>query len=218
MTISAVIFDMDGTLVDSREIILGAYRHVLEELGQDYDESEVSSHVGRPLGAVYESLMPTHDNQQYLLELHRSWQQDNAHLLKGYEGLDEFLKELKQNGYKLAIFTSAGRSRTELALKGLGVFELFDHIISADDVSEPKPHKEGVVSLAKLMETPLNEVVMIGDAEHDIASGKNAGVITIGVTHGFGTKDSLKRAGADYIADNLKGIKNALIGIANNET
>src|SRR5688500_5162262 len=100
--IKAVIFDMDGTLIDSREIVLGAFKYVLQELKQSYDETVVSSHVGRLLDHTYESLLPGHDSKK-LAELHRSWQADNRHLLKGFNGLDDFLRTLKARGLKLGI-------------------------------------------------------------------------------------------------------------------
>lgn len=201
--IKAVIFDMDGTLVDSREVILGAFKHVLDEFGGDYSEEIVSSYVGGLLENTYKNLLPGHEFSK-LADLHRSWQVDNKHLLKGFGGLPEFLTSLKASGLKLGIFTSATRSRTDLALDGLNIRDYFDAVVCAEDVSKPKPDKVGVVVLAKNMDVSLDETVLVGDAEFDIMSGKNAGVMTIGITHGFGTKEALQVAGADYLVNDLQ--------------
>lgn len=201
--IKAVIFDMDGTLIDSREIVLGAFKHVLEEYGQHFDEVVISSYVGRLLDYTYQSLVP-HQDAQALAELHRSWQRDNKHLLKGFDGLDDFLKQLKAQKLKLGIFTSAVRSRADLALDGLGIRDYFDAVVCGDEVTKPKPDKEGIITLARLLDVELRQIVMVGDAEHDILSGRHAGVVTIGVTHGFGTQQALKQAKADFIVANLK--------------
>jgi pyrophosphatase PpaX len=208
-SIQAIIFDMDGTLIDSREIVLGAFRHVLEEVGQPYDEVNVKSYVGRLLDHTYQALLPGYDPKE-LADLHRSWQADNRHLLKGFEGLDGFLGLLKKRGLKLGVFTSAIRTRTDLALDGLGIRKYFDAIVCGDEVIHPKPHQEGIETLARLMDVQLHEIVMVGDAEHDILSGKSAGVITIGITHGFGTRAALTKAGANYLVSNLKELLKAI--------
>lgn len=202
MKLSAIIFDMDGTIIDSREIVLGAFKHVLEEFGEVYDEATVSSHVGKLLEHTYEDLLPGHD-MKAATDLHRSWQYDNRQLLKGYEGLDDFLDKLKSKGLKLGIFTSALRVRADLALDGLGIRQYFNAIVCGDEVANPKPDAEGVIKLSDALDTPLPEIIMVGDAAHDIGSGKNAGVVSIGITHGFGTKQAIEDVGADHIVDNL---------------
>src|SRR4051812_43477462 len=111
--IKAVIFDLDGTLIDSESAILGAFKHVLDMHGQIYDEVIIRSYVGRILEHTYMSLAPDHDPQK-LIELHRKWQVANKHLLKGFKGVDEFLASLKKRGLKLGAFTSAYRFRTDI--------------------------------------------------------------------------------------------------------
>jgi HAD superfamily hydrolase (TIGR01509 family) len=207
--VKAVIFDMDGTLVDSREIVLGAFKHVLDEFGGEYSDERVSRYVGGRLENTYQDLLPNHEFGK-LADLHRSWQVDNKHLLKSFKGLDEFLNQLKMSGQKLGLFTSATRTRTDLALDGLNIREYFDAVVCAEDVKNPKPDEEGVLKLVRDMKVKLSEVVLVGDAEYDILSGKNAGVTTIGVTHGFGTKEALEKAGADYIVSNLDGISQTI--------
>ncbi len=203
MSIKAVIFDMDGTLVDSADIILGAFKHVLDSIGQPYDEAIVRTYIGRTLKDTYGSLSPEHDALD-LINAHISWQKENQHLLKQFAGVQELLTELKQRNIKLGLFTSTLRQRVERELNTLELIRYFDAIICGDDISKPKPDKQGVVRTAELLGVKLSETVLVGDAEHDILSGKNAGVTTIAITHGFGTKEALKKAGADYIVNNLK--------------
>lgn len=207
--IKAIIFDMDGTLVDSADIVLRAFKHVIEGSGQVYDEVIVRSYIGRLLDHTYESLFPNRDASE-LIAIHRAWQADNKHLLRGFEGLGELLEELKQSKLKIGLFTSAVRSRTEVVLSELGIRKFFDAIICGDEVANPKPHHEGLERVAKMVGVNSSEVVFVGDAEHDILSGKHAGVITIGITHGFGTKEALEAAGADYIVNNLKEVQEVI--------
>ena len=200
--IRAVIFDLDGTLVDSEELVLGAFQHVLNKHGQVYDVAAVKTHVGRLLEHTYMTLVPGHDPKK-LADLHRDWQIDKKHLFKGFEGTDEFLEQLRKSGLKLGAYTSASRLRTDAMLDVTGLDKYLSVIVCGDEVTNPKPHQEGVERVAEVLQVNLDEVVFVGDAEHDILSGKNAGVITVGITHGFGTKESLTSAGADYMVNNL---------------
>ncbi len=200
--IKAVIFDMDGTLVDSADIILGAFKHVLSGVGEPYDEMIVKSYIGRVLKDTYSSLLPDHETEK-IINTHIAWQKNNQHLLKEYAGVHELLSNLKGEGYKLGLFTSALRQRVEREINTLKLGSYFDAIVCGDDLTKPKPDKQGVVRIMQMMGIVPDEVVLVGDAEHDILSGKNAGVITIGITHGFGTQESLQKAGADYLVNNL---------------
>lgn len=200
---------MDGTLIDSREAVLGSFKHVLERHGLAYDEKTASSHVGKLLEHTYEAMAPKHDAKA-LSELHRNWQIANKHLFKGFEGLNDFLNSLKKKGLKIGAYTSANRIRTEVMLEIVGGREFFNAMVCGDEVTHPKPHREGVEKVAKMLGVDKDEVVFVGDSEHDILSGKNAGVITIGVTHGFGTKEALEEAGADHIVNNLRELQKVI--------
>jgi HAD superfamily hydrolase (TIGR01509 family) len=207
--IKAVVFDLDGTLADSKAVILGAFKYVLGVYNLPYDEAEVSSHVGKRLDHTYASLIPD-EKFETLLELHRNWQADNRHLLRGFKGLNDFLTALKSKKVKLGIFTSALKARTMLALEDLNIRQYFDVVVDGEDVTRPKPNREGLELIASRLDVSLDQIVVVGDAKHDIASGKQAGVITIGVTHGFGTRQELQAAGADYIVNNLTELLDTL--------
>ena len=211
--IKAIIFDLDGTLVDSRDIVLGAFQHVLEEFGGEYNEELVSSYVGGRLENTYKVLLPKHDTTK-LTDSHRNWQADNRHLLKSFLGLEKFLIALKTSELKLGLFTSATRTRTDSALDILKIRSYFNDIVCAEDVKAPKPDKEGVIRLAKNLKVAIHETVLVGDAGFDILSGKNAGVTTVGITHGFGTKESLEKAGADYLVNNIKELQKLLLNLS----
>lgn len=207
--IKAVIFDLDGTLIDSEKIVLGAYHHVLTIHGEEYDEKTVRTYVGRTLEHSYAELVPSHDSKKLSI-IHRDWQIKRKHLFQGYDGLEKLLKNLSNKGIKLGAYTSSSKLRTNAMFETIGINTYLDVVLCGDEVVNPKPHHEGVVTVAKKLNVKLEEVVMVGDAEHDILSGKNAGVITIGVTHGFGTKQSLQKAGADYLVNNLNELQNLL--------
>lgn len=207
--IKAVIFDMDGTLVDSRDAVLGAFKHVAAIMGTVYNDEFIKASVGLRLEDTYKRFAPGKNPDELAAE-HRKWQHEHKELFKTYDGFKELITALRKQGLKIGVYTSAVRTRTELVKDVLQLQDSFDAMICGDEVTNSKPHQEGVERVAKMLGVELGEVVFVGDAEHDILSGKNAGVITIGITHGFGTKEALKRAGADFIVNNLQELQQTI--------
>ncbi len=201
--IKAVIFDLDGTLLDSEKLVIGAYRHVFAKYGMEFDEKIIRTYIGRTLEHTYGRLIPSKDSKNLAI-LHRDWQIERIHIAKGYSGLRIFLETLSNKGLKLGIFTSSSRMRVNAIFNSLELSKFFDVVLCGDEVINAKPHHEGVSKVMNQLNVLPNETIMVGDAEHDILSGKNAGSTTIGITHGFGTKQSLKDAGADYLVNDLK--------------
>lgn len=207
--IKAVIFDLDGTLIDTEKAILGAYHHVFTKYSVTYDEKMIRTYIGRTLEYSYGELIPDQDPNKLAI-LHRDWQIERIHLVREFAGLKQLLDYLTKKDLKLGIFTSSSRLRTDAIFEALGLTKYFIAVLCGNEVTNPKPHQEGVEVVAKKLDVSLDEVIFVGDSEHDIRSGKNAGVTTIGVTHGFGTIEALKKAGADYLVENLKEIRNLL--------
>lgn len=210
--IKAVLFDLDGTLIDSEKVVLGAYRYVLAKHGEKFDEKIIRTFIGRTLEDTYSALVPGHD-PKLLSVLHRDWQIERKHLLQGFDGLDNFLNELTKTGLMLAAYTSASRKRTDAMIEVTRIDKYINFILCGDEVANPKPHQEGVEIILKKLDVRPAQMVFVGDAEHDILSGKSAGVITIGITHGFGTKKALQDAGADYMVGNLEELQTLIQNI-----
>jgi HAD superfamily hydrolase (TIGR01549 family) len=205
-TIQAVIFDNDGTLLDTREFIFVSYEYTLNKFNFEVPTRvEMAKHMGKTLDNAYRSFAPLGDNR-LLCEVHHTYQMSRYDLLNGYEGLHDVLSSIKSAGLKIGICTSRSSHVKDL-LKQVGVLHLCDAIVSKDDVVNHKPHAEGVLKVLQLLDVVPAEAVMVGDTDADIESGKNAEVaLTIGVTHGFGTRESLASAGANYIVDRLADI------------
>lgn len=124
--------------------------------------------------------------------------------LKPVMGMKETLKRLKDGGFLLALATSDVRKQTEEILRILGIDHLFDLILSAEEVSHPKPHPQMVLTICKRLKTPAAETILVGDTEGDMTMGKKAGTaLTVGVLEGGITPRAAMEKVADVVIDSL---------------
>jgi HAD superfamily hydrolase (TIGR01549 family) len=208
-----VIFDLDGTLLDVRE---GFYWQ-FQELTRLYDgvplsRSMIAAAAHGTTEQIVRSLVrnttvPFEDickqHQAIRLEAYNRY-------LKLYDGVEELLPILKRMGFKVAALTS-GNQLTISCLERTGIGHHFDAIVSADRVSYPKPHPEGLDLLMTDLDMNPDQAIMVGDTVVDILVGRNAGVSkTVGVTHGFASVDALQAAGADHIIHNIPSLLDVL--------
>lgn len=209
---TALLFDLDGTVVDSLPAILQTARRALDELGRnDISDRQIRSLIGVPIIETGEILLGQGQGQVY----RECYQKHFAAL--GYDGLrcfadmPELLAELKAKGTKLACVTSKRRQATELTLAAAGLSNTFAAIITANDCENPKPSPEPAYLALKQLQTAADKsVIFIGDSRFDIACGQSAGLSTCAVTWGAGTLEELQ--GADYIAHNVAELRQILLG------
>lgn len=131
-------------------------------------------------GIIRENLV--NENKEAAIELfYTEYLKEHSNLVKSNEEINNLLKELKTSGIKLAIFTGKARRSLDISLKSLHMNELFDVIITGDDVMNVKPHPEGLLKALTLLEIDRSEAIFIGDSDADIYAGLKAEVYTIGV-------------------------------------
>jgi pyrophosphatase PpaX len=200
MSINTLLFDLDGTLLNSLPMIGSTFRHTFDQLGIPWGNGEILKTVGLPLRDV--AVEYAHERAEEFLTVYGQYQSDvQESMLKAYPGTIETLEKLHDNGYRLGLVTSKRRSSTMdgLAISGLGPH--LEVIVTVDDISQPKPHPEPVLKALELMELSPLEAIYVGDSWYDILTGKNAGVLTIGVTWGMATWDELHNQLPDYIVN-----------------
>lgn len=195
-----VLLDVDGTLLDTREFIFGAYEHALRVSGVPQPGREWLAHqVGRLLEAVYAELAPGRVAE--LVELHRGFQVANLALASPFEGAVEVLRGLRARGFALAAVTSRSRRTSVATLEIHAMDTLFDAIISAEDASAVKPDPTPLrVALARLERQPAS-AVMVGDSIHDAGAAHALGIPFIAATYGFPGEAVLEAGAAAAIAD-----------------
>lgn len=215
MQVKAVLFDLDGTLRDSRPAILPAAQHALEHFG--YNVSDISTILQHThnLHAIHEAFVPQVDYESFR-QIYYTKLATLLDTIQPYDAHLSTIKSLKESSYLVGLVSSA-RYAMESAQQD-GIYELLDVCIGGPDTQNHKPHPEPILlALARLNIAP-QEAVMVGDLPADITASKVAGLrAAVGVTHGFGTRRMLLDAGADYLLDSLSQIVPTLAIIENHD-
>lgn len=202
------IFDLDGTLLDSKEDIAIAVNYGLEKLGLGKRPAEeVVKFVGYGAKKLIEDLLPDHPQEikDKLLEYFRKFYAANP-VIKStlYEASVEILESLKHRGKKTAVVTNKYEGISVDILKHFGILDLVDIVVGADTTAEKKPSPVPVLyAVEKLGQLP-EKSIMIGDSETDILAGKSAGTYTCLVLHGYGNKQAALSLGPDFVIKNFK--------------
>lgn len=206
----AVLLDIDGTVLDAWDFVFDAVKHAVTAHKYSYpsDQHIRKAMGGKPLVEFYEALLPGSDTMK-LAKSHRQFQADNPALIRPFPKTKKTLRDLKNKGFLIAAVSNRMRESLLFSLKQTEIIDYFDVVVSAEDVPSPKPHKDHLLTaLQKLNVDPVNSY-MVGDTEHDILAGKNAGVKTVGVTYGF-LGPEIKKYNPDYVIDDIEGLLTVL--------
>jgi pyrophosphatase PpaX len=200
MRYPTVLFDFDGTLVDSGAIILSSFKHAARTvLARDVEEEQIAALVG---GSNLHDQMRVLDAER-AEELVRVYREHNRPLhdeLEAFPGVEELVEDLSRQGRKLGIVTAKGRQTVDLAFRVLDLERHFDVVVTADMTKRHKPDPEPVEAALELLGSQASQAAFVGDSPYDIESGKAAGVFAIGVTWGkIHPANRLLEAGADVL-------------------
>jgi pyrophosphatase PpaX len=201
--INTILFDLDGTLIDTNELIISTYLHTLEKYYPGkYKREDVLPFLGPTLHEVFEKMNPERV-EEMVLE-YRTYNLANHDLLvKEFVGVMETIETLKKKGYKLAIVTT---KREDVAFKGLRLMKLdpfFDVMIAYDHVKKVKPDPEPIFLALEKLDSKPEETLMVGDNFHDVLAGKNAGTKTAGVAWTIKGRAYLAKFEPDYMLENM---------------
>jgi len=196
----AILFDLDGTLVDTKDLILTSFRKAsIDVLGEAMPDEDVLPLIGIPLSEQAKILVPEVADE--LMEAYRLYNLElHDELIQYYEGTREMLDELKAEGRRLAVVTS---KRNEPALEGLRSFNLqgyFEFINGLEETKKHKPDPEPLIIAAKRMGIETADCIYIGDSTYDILAAGAAGMASIAVLWGMHTREQLVEAGAVHEA------------------
>ncbi|WP_089800983.1 pyrophosphatase PpaX [Halolactibacillus alkaliphilus] len=206
MMINTLLFDLDGTLIDTNELIIASFTHTLKKhTGRDYSKEEILPFIGPPLIDSLTSVDPS--QAEAMMETYRS-HNISAHgtYVKAYPTVVETIKKLHELNFNLAIVTTKMTDTAKLGLEMTGLAPYFDVVIGLNEVEHAKPHPEPVLkALDALGQTPMH-ALMIGDNSHDIEAGQNAGTKTAGVGWAIKGRDFLADFKPDYMLEELKDL------------
>jgi pyrophosphatase PpaX len=199
--IRAVLYDFDGTLADSTELIMRCYRHTMTtHLGECPPDAEWLSGFGTPLTDQIARFARTPAETEAMLETYRTHQDQLFEAeLRPFPGAEEVLSELSRRGVPMAIVTSRLRRATLRGLDVCGLSRHFRVIITPEDVVHAKPHPEPVLLALRHLGVPAAAALFVGDSPHDIAAGRAAGTRTAGVLWGPFPRQALEQAAPDVL-------------------
>ncbi len=194
------LFDLDGTLIDSVELILTCYRHTMKEhLGHVPPESLWLAGIGTPLRSQLADFVENPEQAATMLATYKAYHRTHHYELLGpYPGALEAVQGLKRPGAKFGVVTSKMKWSTLRGLELCGFDGLFEVIVTADDVEKHKPHPEPVLRALELLKSTAEETVFVGDSPHDMASGRAAGVKTAAALWGPFSREALEPHQPDY--------------------
>ncbi|BFK62535.1 HAD family hydrolase [Dorea longicatena] len=204
----ACIFDLDGTLTNTLESMTYSVNLTLEEMGlSKITKDQCRLFVGNGARVLMEkSLKAAGDTDASRIEegmeiYGRIFDQNCTYHVTPYEGIPEMLKALKDKGIHLAVLSNKPDRQTVKVVKAIFGEELFDYAQGQKEGIRRKPEPDGVWYLMEQMHVSKEECLYIGDSEVDAATGRNAGLKTIGVLWGFRDRKTLETAGADDLID-----------------
>ncbi|HET6764062.1 MAG TPA: HAD-IA family hydrolase [Longimicrobiaceae bacterium] len=175
--IRAVLYDFDGTLADSTELIMRSYRHTMQaHLGHVPPDEVWLAGFGMTLESQLDRFARSPAESLEMLDTYRAFQAiHHADLLRPFPGAPETIAELERRGYALAIVTSKHRHATLEGMDLCGIVPHFQVIVTPEDVTHPKPHPEPVLHALRALGVQPHEAVFIGDSPHDMVAGRAAG-------------------------------------------
>lgn len=214
--LNAALFDFDGTLVDTTELIYQSLKHATGEvLGRDDIPREVlMQNVGQPMPRQMELIDPEH--VAALLESYRAYnEREHETFIRDFPNVDTSLARLQDAGVKVAVVTSKSRPAVKMALDSFPALRhVTDTFVTMEDTTEHKPNPEPLwKGLELLGDVPREEGAYIGDSPHDVAAAKAAGLRSVGVSWGSFSEEALRAAGPDHLVPDLDAAVDVLLSL-----
>lgn len=203
----AILFDLDGTLVDTVPFILAAVRHAFDGYGACPTDAEWIAGIGTPLRTQLESFARGPADVQPLLDRYRAfWLAEHDRWTRCFPGALETVSALAGKGHPLGVVTAKieeGAHRT-LRLTGLDAF--MGAVIGADSCARSKPDPEPVLLALSRLGCDPGDALILGDSPHDLVAGRRAGVRTVAAAWGACTRAALAEAGPDHFIDDITAL------------
>ena len=175
-----IVFDLDGTLIDTSDLVVDSWKHVIKYYtGKEADRTAILHTFGEPIEKTMKLLFPN-ENQKEALEIYRKYQAKKAEeKIKVFDGIKDMLQALKDRGKTLGIVTSRTRITAEVYVKMTGINKFFDTLITCDDVVKHKPSPEPLLLALSNLGAEKRDSIMIGDTRFDIGCANSAGVESV---------------------------------------
>ena len=197
---STYLFDLDGTLIDSIELIMSSFRHTMRtHLGTVPPDAEWRAGFGTPLRPQLARYAKDADEVAEMAATYRAHNREHHdRLVKPYAGIHEMLTRLTDEGATLGIVTSKNRTATRQGLRHCALDRFFEVLVTSDDVTEHKPRPAPVLAALSRLDASTTRTVFVGDSPFDCMAGKAAGVSTAAVLWGPFAREMLEPHTPDF--------------------
>jgi pyrophosphatase PpaX len=208
----ALLFDLDGTLIDSIELILGSARYAFEGFqGRPPTDDEWRALIGRPLIDSFREFVTHEPEVERLIGRYREYQLlHHDRLVRAYDGVVAVIQQFASAGHPMALVTSKADWLAKRALVHVGLDTAISVIVGCDSTSRHKPHPEPVHHALSLLRAEPKDAIFVGDSPHDVEAGRAAGVYTVGVSWGAFTVEEMARSGADLVIHDIQELPRAV--------
>ena len=212
--LQAALFDFDGTLVDTTEMIHQGMRHAASTvLGrEDIPRETLLANVGQPLPRQMELIDA--ERAELLLEAYRQHHEENHDaLIREFPGIEASLSRLRSAGVEVAVVTSKRQTSVEMALKNFpGLRNVVDRFVTMEDTTEHKPHPEPLLrGLELLGGVPKDEAAYVGDSPFDVEAARAAGLTSVAVSWGAFSEDRLRESEPDHLVPDIESVVDVLM-------
>lgn len=207
----AYIFDVDGTLTSTNELIFASFNHIAEKyLNRIYSPEELIELFGPPENVIIKELV----GDRYP-EAHKDYFDfyfsHHTMLAALYPGIRDILLQIKNAGIPLGVFTGKGRKATDITLKALGINHYFDMVVTGDDVANFKPAPDGIIKFVEKFNLNKDKVILFGDALADIKAARAAGIKIASVVWDSYAKEKVLATGSDFVFHTVDELKAFII-------
>ncbi|MBU4377107.1 MAG: HAD-IA family hydrolase [Candidatus Omnitrophica bacterium] len=208
--IKAAIFDLDGTLIDSKKDIIDSINYILKALGfKERPDDIIQRYIGRGRDKLIEDSLGREATPEMVdkantafNEFYRAHMFDHTKLFPGVLDILEYLKDKT-----LMLVTNKDRDLAVATLKRFNIDKYFSKVMGGEDQNCRKPHSCPISSLLEGIDVLPHQAMIIGDSEIDIKAGKIAGILTCGLTWGIGSRESIEAVKPDYILGDMRQLK-----------
>lgn len=197
-----IIFDMDGTLVNTYEGIFNSYQYAITKMGLDFGGDEfVKKVIGTPLKKVFlEEIGLSEEAATEAVKIYRTYYQEKGKKEAClYNGMAEVLKALKERGCKICIATLKKEQFAKEIVEDMGIAEFFDVVYGIDE-KDSYTKANLILKCIEYVKGEKKDSILIGDSEYDFLGAKEVGIDFMAVTYGFGFKENLKNNEIKFIA------------------
>lgn len=210
--IKLIVFDLDGTLIESSNTIYKTTKKTLEVLNVDsnINKSELDKRIGEHFQTIFNDLnIPVKDIEEYI-DIYKTIYFDFIDESIPYPNIEKILEWLKLNNYLISLLTTKAQEQADAIINHFNYKKYFDLVFGRRNGLKVKPSPEPLLFIANSLNIDIEDTMIVGDTELDIQCGKTAGAKTCAVSYGYRNRNILEKENPDFIIDDILELKNII--------